>query len=780
MATAGVLGLVATVVVGTASVAASSATGTLYFTCYGNQGGTSPGNCTAGSTAATVQKAVYQFNGSTFTVSSATTVANPPGADGAVFAPNGDLLVAGQSATKVEIGGNPVPGDVYEINPTTGRVVAAVTSGIKEVDHLSLDPSGKYLWAGGYETGLARIQLSAFTATGGSGRSCTITSSAASAPADQYVNTIEWVGTQPYYTASNPGNLFGGYGNFGTITLDYKSGSCTVVVDPLLQNFAAAHGMSYDPANSSLILYGSNMIAQVDPSTVKVIAEIGFGQSCTTGISASNCLHLHSSPPSSTSGANQFDQGAVDSLGNIFVADNNGDLVVVPSTGSQPISTVAPGSIYDHFLTKNLDDLVPQSGSGAFPISTQQSPTTVVAGATATLQDTATVSSPAGGQVSFSLYGPTSSANPVCSSDLVTGSTQEVSLSGSQAGPAKVTLNVSSAVPTAATNAYEWQATYTWPSGGPTVSTPCGSEPVNIIAAPTISTTLVPASPITVGTVVHDTATLTDATSTAGGTVTYQYYATAGCTATGVAAGKVTVTSGDVPNSNSVSFATAGSYSWNATYAGDANNQGATSPCEPLMVASLPPPPPPPTPNTPNITTVPSAGGPVGTHLSDTAHVTGIVSPGTSDNLSFALYSDPSCTTLVDNLGSVSLAGPATTNGVATWTAASPGTGYAPTVAGTYYWGVTFNSINDSANLSSSLVCGEPVTITPSGGTLGAHTTPTPTPTPTPAGAVKAASTPTPNTGADLFLSGALAALAILLGGLLLLTAARLRAYPRV
>ncbi len=185
-------------------------------------------------------------------------------------------------------------------------------------------------------------------------------------------------------------------------------------------------------------------------------------------------------------------------------------------------------------------------------------------------------------------------------------------------------------------------------------------------------------------------------------------------------------------------------------------------------------PPAPPTPNTPTLTTVPSAGGPVGTVLSDTAQVTGITSPGTSDNVSFALYSNSACTALADNLGNASLTGPATTNGVATWTASSPGSGYAPSVAGTYYWGATFNSVNDSANLSSSLLCGEPVTITASGGTLGAHTTPTPPP----AGAVKAASTPTPNTGAGLFLPGLLAALALLFGGLLLLAGVRLGSDP--
>lgn len=213
--------------------------------------------------------------------------------------------------------------------------------------------------------------------------------------------------------------------------------------------------------------------------------------------------------------------------------------------------------------------------------------------------------------------------------------------------------------------------------------------------------------------------------------------------------------------------ASCATYDNKATYTSSNAPGGSASAQE--TVTCLPPAPP--TPNTPALTTVPSPGGPVGTVLSDTAQVTGIVNPATTDNVSFALYSDSSCTTLADNLGSAPVIGPTTTNGVATWTASSPGSGYAPAVAATYYWGVEFDAGQDPANLSSSLLCGEPVTITLASGTQGAHTT-------TPAGAVKAASTPAPNTGADLLLPGLLAALALLFGGLLLMTGVRIRRNP--
>ena len=222
--------------------------------------------------------------------------------------------------------------------------------------------------------------------------------------------------------------------------------------------------------------------------------------------------------------------------------------------------------------------------------------------------------------------------------------------------------------------------------------------------------------------------------------------------------------------------ASCGTYDNTASFTSSNAGSGSASASEAVSCPSSPPPPTP-TANTPSVVTVPSAGGPVGTALSDRAYVTGISHPAQSDNVTFVLYQDSLCTKVADNLGAAFIGGPVITNGVATWTAISPGAGYAPLVAGTYYWGVTFNSVGDVSNLSSPLVCGEPVTITAASGTKGAHATPSPTPSPTPrpVGAVKGASTSSPNTGADLFMPGLLAALAVIIGSLLLMTAARIR-----
>ena len=91
------------------------------------------------------------------------------------------------------------------------------------------------------------------------------------------------------------------------------------------------------------------------------------------------------------------------------------------------------------------------------------------------------------------------------------------------------------------------------------------------MASPTLSTT--PPSGAVVGVGFTDSATLTGATSNAGGTVTYTLYS--GTYPSGTPVGTpstVTVTNAAVPNSASFTVASAGPYYFTASYSGDANN----------------------------------------------------------------------------------------------------------------------------------------------------------------------------------------------------------------
>jgi hypothetical protein len=100
----------------------------------------------------------------------------------------------------------------------------------------------------------------------------------------------------------------------------------------------------------------------------------------------------------------------------------------------------------------------------------------------------------------------------------------------------------------------------------------------HINLSPTISTSL-SATSTTVGGTVHDSATLSGATSTAGGTVTYTVYTDSACSLGARSAGTKTVTNGVVPDSNGITFNSAGDFYWQAVYSGDGNNNTATSAC---------------------------------------------------------------------------------------------------------------------------------------------------------------------------------------------------------
>lgn len=107
---------------------------------------------------------------------------------------------------------------------------------------------------------------------------------------------------------------------------------------------------------------------------------------------------------------------------------------------------------------------------------------------------------------------------------------------------------------------------------------------------PTMSTVIedaagTPVTTVPVNTPVHDTASLSGASSTAGGTVTYQLFNTGNCTPSEnpnfPTSSVVTVKNGVVPNSTDFTPTTApGEYSYLVTYSGDPGNEAAVATCE--------------------------------------------------------------------------------------------------------------------------------------------------------------------------------------------------------
>ena len=132
---------------------------------------------------------------------------------------------------------------------------------------------------------------------------------------------------------------------------------------------------------------------------------------------------------------------------------------------------------------------------------------------------------------------------------------------------------------------YYWSASYSGDPGNSPASSPCGVDPseTSVVSRKTLSVgTKLSSSLIGVGQLANDQATLTVAPGdpVPGGTVAYAVYRDAGCTSLFASAGTKTVgTNGVVPPSDSVTFNTAGTYYWQASYSGDGRYEPAKSDC---------------------------------------------------------------------------------------------------------------------------------------------------------------------------------------------------------
>ena len=163
---------------------------------------------------------------------------------------------------------------------------------------------------------------------------------------------------------------------------------------------------------------------------------------------------------------------------------------------------------------------------------------------------------------------------------------------GSATGTGDGTYHSNASFLPSQTGNYWWYASYPSDDNNYAATSTCGTGMAETVvsaagSAPTISTAL-SAGAIAPGGSAYDTAMLSGATLPTG-TVTYSVYTDSGCStaASGLQPSPAAVTVGSggaVPNSSSVTFATAGTYYWHAAYSGDSNNAAATSACETLTV----------------------------------------------------------------------------------------------------------------------------------------------------------------------------------------------------
>lgn len=271
----------------------SITSGDLYFTRY--------------SGTPNLEKVHFDYNNGKFSLAKPAAVATLHGVDGVLFAPDGDLLVGGQ-------------GDVvHKVHIANGKSVD-VRAGASAY-HLSLDPSGKKVWATGIPGPLAEISLSPF----GNGVAHRLTGD------DENVTSIAFDGSgRSYYTSSGAG----GGGSVGRIDLK------KFTTKRLISNLPAAHGMVFDRFTGDLLLFGSTHITQIDPSSMKVVSDLAITVAVV------------------------LDQGTVDGHGYAFVASNDGQIVFVDYTGSKKVGAKG-NKVVVQFVEPNLDDVAPLSGTGA-------------------------------------------------------------------------------------------------------------------------------------------------------------------------------------------------------------------------------------------------------------------------------------------------------------------------------------------------------------------------------------------------------------------------------
>jgi len=330
-------------------------------------------------------------------------------------------------------------------------------------------------------------------------------------------------------------------------------------------------------------------------------------------------------------------------------------------SGATTNITMAPEGVVDCTYTNHINRQP--------AITTTLSADTVVVGGTVHDSSTLTgATANAGGTVTYTVY-----SDSTCSTSFANAGTKTVT-NGVVPDSDAVTFN--------STGDFYWRAAYSGDSNNDPATSVCTSEHLVVTKkSPTIATTL-SAATVEVGGSVHDSATLSNATANAGGTVTYTVYTDNACSTGAQSAGTVNVTNGAVPDSNAITFNTAGDYYWQAVYSGDANNNGATSVCtsEHLVVTK----------KSPAISTAPNL------IPNDDATISGALTP--TGTITFKLFAPADATCA----GAGAYTQTVTVNGNGTYSTTN--TSFVASTLGTWRWQVTYSG--DVNNNPATSACG--------------------------------------------------------------------------
>ncbi len=299
-----------------------------------------------------------------------------------------------------------------------------------------------------------------------------------------------------------------------------------------------------------------------------------------------------------------------------------------------------------------------------------------------TISDTATLSGGVGptGTITFDLFGPN---NATCTGTAIFTSTVTVTGNGNY---------TSASFTTAAPGTYSFEASYSGDTNNaPIALTACGAAGENVTVTkgtPAIVTTA--SASVPAGGAVSDTATLSGGTAPTG-TITFTLFGpnNATCTGTPIFTSVKTVTGDGNYTSDAFTTAAAGTYEFEASYSGDANNVAVVSGCgaanESVVVI----------PAVPAIVTHASASVAAGGMIADTATLSGGASP--TGTITFTLFgpNNATCTGAAIFTSTVAVTG----NGNYTSTPS-----FTANLVGTYQFVAVYSG--DGNNTSATSACG--------------------------------------------------------------------------
>src|SRR3954469_18743239 len=355
------------------------------------------------------------------------------------------------------------------------------------------------------------------------------------------------------------------------------------------------------------------------------------------------------------------------------------------ASGAKDVTAGGSGHNSDNSAEKNAST---PGGNQCFTIVLPKHPTlTTNAGSDKPVGSTLTDSAPlsgastnpaATGTITFKLYGPNDAS---CTGPVIATSTKTVN------GNGNYTSNPSGAINVAGT--YRWIANYGGDANNAATTNGCNGDNENVgVGQVTPRVTTDAGSAVSVGTAMHDTATLSGGVNPTG-TISFKLYGPddANCTGPVISTSSRNVTANGVYTSDNFTPTAGGTYRWIANYSGDANNAATTNGCngdnENVFVNKL----------QPSVTTNAGNAVTLGSPLHGTATLTGATANATG-TITFTLYGpdDASCAVSIFTTTK-------TVNGNANYVSAD----FTPTAAGTYRWVANYGG--DGANASTSNGC---------------------------------------------------------------------------